>query len=462
MLLLVYVCVLLCEQLLSSVRGDAQDPFPQAISILKDKEKISIPDETFLGFHNSVNLFVPMDYLEKEQEHYYSEFWEEDVTDWQKEAYNLLLTSSSRFNNTEATYMLATMNLWSHYGFPHNKTLAYQYMNRFNELTNFSNCSALFDLAVMHSTGFFGAIPINIGKGILYYQKSAFLGDLRAKQVLAYRYSAGLNLPRDCSMALVLYRDLADEVRNLYSDHDWEVSAPYMETYDIRIPDFHDGLLGADLSSTISSTSRIDLARPDITSSLLKKMNGEQIVLKFGLSGGGFAAEGDDESDYRLVDLYYIAWDKYKGSYGKQRDVISSRILLEMTYKEYNADVSYMNNLQKYYFCECLYLLGHIYFTGEGLEGPNIKLAEKFLSESISIIEKDSTIKSKANIDLGLIYQYYKKDIVTAAKYYTSVLEASVNDGTANYQLSKLSKEHSHLKLGSPYTLMQIAYSRNL
>ncbi|CCE63088.1 hypothetical protein TPHA_0D04540 [Tetrapisispora phaffii CBS 4417] len=457
------VCGEVESQVSFNVNNVDYDPYEKAVNILSDK--IRYDDE--IDYYSKKNISgiditIPVDYSEDEQEFRYKKFWKSEATTWQKEAIGYLTISSDKFNNTAATLLLAQIHLWGEYGYPNNKTLAYSYLNKYNEMIGFTDGEALFDLAVMLSTGLFGAIPIDIGKSLLYYQQAASLGNMKAKQALAYRYANGLNVPRDCNMALLLYRELSDEVRSKYSDYEWNVALPYMETYNIRIPDFQGGLLGEGLSSTHSSTTRKDSVRPDITSSLLTQMNGGQIVLQFGIGAKDYAADGEsDDSNDKLVDLYYTAWDLYKGTYERNRDVESARTILELAIEVYSSSEPYMDNLQIYFFGKCYYLLGHIYFTGEGISKPDIERAQLLLQKSIDIVENVSAVKSKANIDMGLINQFIKNDTSKAIKYYRNVLEENVNDGTADYQLSKLSSEKPELNLGDPFVLMQTAYRRS-
>ncbi|GAV55174.1 hypothetical protein ZYGR_0AS04980 [Zygosaccharomyces rouxii] len=444
----------------------AEDPWSEAEILLQNSVKRSDPiassSKSFSYDYGAeeTNLYIPMDYSLEREESKYAKYWENEATDWAKKVYQLLWESSNHYDNPQATHVLANMHLWSDYGIPHNKTLAYEYMNKYNELTNFTDADALFQLAVMHSTGLFGTIPMDPVKGLLYYQRSASLGDIRAKQALAYRYYSGINVPRDCNKALLLYREIADQVRNSYSDQQWEVAFPYVESYSVRIPDFSEGLLGRSLSSMRLSTRRMASARPDITSSFLTKMNGGNVVLQFGLgsSGGAFAPNTDEDNEDRLVDIFFTAWDDYKGTYTRGRNCERARELLEFTYREYDADVSLMDNLPKFFYGRCLDLLGHVYFTGEGLDSPNIELAEKYLKRSLEVIESSQTLRSRANIDLGLIQQFYYKNDTAAIKYYGKVSESKINKGVVNFQLAKLTKKYPHLKLGDPFVLMNAAF----
>ncbi|CAR28766.1 hypothetical protein ZYGR_0U01240 [Zygosaccharomyces rouxii] len=460
---------LLTTCLISRTLVKAQDPWSEAEILLQNSVKRTDPIASSSKQFSSdygveeTNLYIPMDYSLEREELKYAKYWESEATDWSRKVYQLLWESSNNYNNPQATNVLANMHLWSDYGIPHNKTLAYEYLNKYNELTNFSDSDTLFQLAVMHSTGLFGTIPVDPVKGLLYYQRSASLGDIRAKQALAYKYLSGINVPRDCNKALLLYREIADQVRNSYSDQQWEVIFPYVESYNVRIPDFSEGLLGRSLSSMALSTKRMASARPDITSSFLTKMNGGNIVLQFGLgsSSSSFSSDPDEDNVDRLVDIFFTAWDDYKGTYTRGRNCERARKLLEFTYREYDGDVRLMDNLQRFFYGRCLDLLGHIYFTGEGLDSPNIELSEKYLKRSVIVIESSQSLISRANIDLGLIQQFYYKNDTTAIGFYERILESKNHNGVVYFQLAKLKKKYPHLKLSDPFLLMFTACSRN-
>lgn len=452
-----------------SFAAEAHDPWEEAEDMLRQAVKWHDPidgSSEFATEGHSVRdpvLYIPIDYYDQEQKESYSYFWSHIANDWQKAAYTLLQESSDKYNNAEATYTLAQLHLWGHYNFPHNKTLAFKYSEKFNNLTSFTNSSVLFDLSVMHSTGLFGEIPIDSAKALVYLQHSASLGNIQAKQALAYKYYSGTNVPRDSNKALLIYREVAEIIRESFTEEEWHLYPPYEESYNLRIPDFCGGLLGKGLSSMALSTRRIASERPDIASSFLTKMDGSRIWLHFGNgnSGGAFTS-GDDESDDRLVDIYYTALDEYKGTYMKRRDCERAMRLLKLTYEAFDNDVPSMDNLQRYFYAKCLDLLGHMYFTGEGHGHPDISLAEVYLKRSIEIIETYSSITSRSHIDLGLIAQYIYKNNSKAIEHYRRAERSGFNDGRTDFQLSKLTTEYPEMKLGDPFILMQSAYSKGL
>lgn len=441
-------------------RGDPYSLAQELLQSLPDKSNpmvsSSLEVDPFLdSVSEGIRITIPMDYYEEQQKRDYTRFWSSKASDGQKKAYELLVESATTFNNSEAVYMLSRLNLLGDYLYPNNKTLAFEYLVKFNQLTDYSNSTALFDLAVMHSTGLFGTIPIDHSKALIYYTKAAELGDLRAKQALAYRYFTGLNVPRDCSKALLLYSEIARELREQYSDEEWNIILPHFESYNVRISDFNGGLLGKGLSSTRLSTVRKRSARPDITSSFLTNLSGGRIILQYSRNGGAFAHDDEEDDDDKLIDIYYTALDNYEGTYTQSRNYTMALRLLNFTYMEYDTKVKYMGTLQRYFYGKCLQLLGHMYFRGDGLPHADIPKAELYLKRAIKVAEVSQNSRSRANTDLGLIYQYVHGNITEAIRYYKRVIDSSEDDGTAEFQLAMMAIERK-----SPveqYTLIQKA-----
>lgn len=447
----------------------AQDPWQDAESMLRQALKRVDPMARSSSTSDrsrteeSGVLYIPMDYYEEEQEKRYAYFFSNEATDWQKKVHRLLRESSEIYGNPEATFILAQLHLWGDYGFPHNKTLAFKYSDKFNNLTRFTNSSVLFDLSVMHSTGFFGEIPVDRAKGLVYLQQAASLGNMQAKQALAYKYSSGTDVPRDCNKALLLYREIAESIRRSFSDEEWYLYPPYVETYDVRLPDLTGGLLGKGLTTWVKTLQgRLPSERPDITSSFLTKMDGGKVWLKFGSENSGASfTDNDDDSYDRIVDIYYTALDEYKGTYMTARDCEEARKILELTFITFDNEVPVMDNLPRFFYAKCIELLGHIYFTGEAEGHPNITLAERYLNRSLELFETYGSLGSTSHTDLGLISQYIKKNDTDAIKHYRKGehTEFATGAGRHDFQLSLLSSKYPELKLGDPFMLIQHAYA---
>lgn len=457
-----YITTILCLRCIHAQNDDPWHKAEQLMTQLTAKpDSIENPTiDTLNG--NDISIYIPTGYNETYEQLRYETFWTTDVTKKQSDLNNWLIESSDIYNNSNATYMLSQIYMNSLYGIPHNKTIAFHYLDKYNKMTEDADPQTLFQQAVAYSTGMFGAIPIDSAKALLYYQRSARLGDIHAKQVLAYKYYSGINVPRDSNRALILYKEIADILKSQYSEDQWSFQFPSQESFNLRIPDFEDGLLGTGLSHMAISTSRKKSARPDITSSVLTNLNGGKLVLRFGNvdRSNPFMLNEEDETDDQIVDIFYTALDEYLGTYTSMRNVTRARLLLEATYHEYDADVGYLDNLQKFFYGQCLDLLGHIYFTGEGLDRAYILKAEKYLKRSLVIIESASTVISEANVDLGLLYQYYYLNDTTAIRYYKKGKSKTNNKGIIEYQLSNLSIKYPEYKLGNPLLLMEEAKSK--
>ncbi|CCD24376.1 ubiquitin ligase complex subunit HRD3 NDAI_0D00620 [Naumovozyma dairenensis CBS 421] len=457
------------------------DPLNPSLSSSSSNNTLSRRDNLY-----DKSFYLPMDYSIENEEIISNQFWSKNITNLQSKLYDSLLISSENFNNVQSTYLLSQIHLYGKFGFPQNKSEAHKTLLKFNQLTNFNNHTALFDLAMMYSTGLFGTIPIDISKSLIYFQKSASLGNLMAKQVMAYKYYMGLNVPRDFNKALLLYNEISTTLRTIsptsyFKFLHWDINFPDLETFQVRILDFNKknfGLLGKGLSSVASSITRRKAIRPDITSSVLTQMNpGGQIVLQFGLGAdiNSFSlSENDDRNEDdvydedQLVDLFYTAWDLYKGTYTQLRDVPQAKRILEKIIKDYENDVDFMDNLQRFFFSKSLDLLGHIYFMGEHIETPpnedpkpDLNIAIHYLERAVKVLETSTVVKSRANVDLALICHYAENNIPKALGFYNKMVDSRYNNGNIDYQLSKLAKEHPDLKnLGDPMVHLQNAFMK--
>ncbi|CAI4047733.1 hypothetical protein SUVZ_12G2460 [Saccharomyces uvarum] len=473
--LLSYLCAI-CHAVLLIRADSVADPWPEAQNLLSSIPKSRDPMKEAAMESNIdefVGFYVPMDYSPRNEEKNYQYVWQNEITDFQHQIYDLLVQSSEQFNNSDATYTLSQIHLWNQYEFPHNMTLAHKYLEKFNDLTHFTNHSAIFDLAVMYSTGGIASssrlttIPQDSAKALLYYQRAAELGNLKAKQVLAYKYYSGFNVPRNFNKALILYRDIAEYLRRMYSRDEWDIVFPSWESYNVRISDFENGLLGRGLNSVPFSTVR-KRATSDVGSPFFAQVNDAQMTFqfetmgRFTLSGhdGHIDDDEDDEdaNERRIIRIYNAAWNDYRGTYSQSRNCERAKNLLELTYKEFEPHVDSLGPLQVFYYVRCLQLLGHMYFTGEGSSKPNIPMAEEILTKTLKINKHISGSMGRANIDLGLINQYITGNVSKAISYYMNAIETSTNNGIVEFQLSKMGTLFPEKKLGDPFNLMETAY----
>ncbi|SCU92583.1 LANO_0E01420g1_1 [Lachancea nothofagi CBS 11611] len=421
-----------------------QDPWNNVSSVLNSlpKHKDCLIDSAqesdpyLVSDGGGIHITLPIDYFEEEQEHNWQRFFDRaDISD-RLAIYNDLVHSSDQFNNSDATYTLAQMHLLQDYGYPHNKTLAFHYMRKFNELTKYSNSSALFELGLMHTTGLFGTIPVDIPKGLIFFEKAAELGELRAIMSLAYRYSKGINVPQNKNRALFLYRSLALRLRQRYSEDEWNLFFPNVESYLVRIPDFNGGLLGNGLSSILSSVRRLRANRPDVTSSILTNLHSGNVILQFGSGYNDFIDDDVNDED-KIVDFYYSALDNYKGTYTQKRNVEMAATILNNTVEYYASQINQLDILQKFYYAKCLELWGHMCLTGEGLPKSDLEAAENYLNSAVTELKSDA---EKAHFDLGLINQHFHHNFSAAVEHYGAITENYVLLCESGVQLFQLNK----------------------
>ncbi|SCU99321.1 LAFA_0G23310g1_1 [Lachancea sp. 'fantastica'] len=378
-------------------------------------------------YQGGINITLPIDYYEEEQEHIWAAFIASESHS-NRLMFSDLVQSSETFNNTEATYTLSQILLQQQYGVPQSKSLAFYFLQKFNNLTDYANASAVFEEGVMHTTGLFGTIPVNIPQGLILYEKAAALGDPRAIMALAYRYYKGINVPQDDERALILYRGLASDLRESYTDLEWEIFHPYVESYYVRIPDFTGGLLGSDLSRKPSTVTRLRANRPDITTPGYSILNGQGAR-----PGPGYHYyKEDDDDSARLMELYYTALDNYMGTYTQRRNLDAAVQTLNSTIQEFSPQIKNMDTLQKFYYGRCLELLGHMLFTGQGFPTRDLDAAESILLDAVSM---PTSFASLAHLDLGTIEHYFHKNATAALQHYENSRR-----GESAFQLHQLFK----------------------
>mgnify|MGYP003362080137 CR=1 FL=1 len=412
-------------------------PIPQDL-----RRSNALEYDPFANFADDrIRLTIPMDYYEGQREREYYKFWQDSITEAQMEFYQLLQHASLEGSHqSDAHWVLKDMFLYGKHCFPHNKTLAHYHLEKFNQLTEGKNSTALFELSVMYSTGFFGTIEKDTAKALIYLQESARLENLQAKQALAYRYDRGVDLIEDKSKSLILYESIANTLRSKYSYEEWFINFPIIESYNVQIPDLTgEGLMGSQRIHHQSSAKRLTKKKPKEVESL------------FPSSGNGFAEydefsiyqqEDDFETD-KISDIYYVALNNFYGSYTILRNPEASASILNLTYAKYIDKVSTMELFSKFYFSLCVELLGIHYLRGEGVE-RDIDLAEKYFKQA-AILNEAVKGHNSANEYLGVIAQYYRNDPNRALEFYKKQTIFNNGLGSDKFHLWKLGCDNPSL-----------------
>ncbi|AET39555.1 ubiquitin ligase complex subunit HRD3 Ecym_4518 [Eremothecium cymbalariae DBVPG len=341
---------------------------------------------------NFLKIELPYDYDQSEQEMEYIKLWDA-LSLQQRQLYDAVEQSSILFNNSDAAYTLYRMHLYGDYGIPHNKTLAWKYLQMFNELTGGSNSTSLFDTAVAYSTGLFGEIPIDKPKSLIYFQKASILGDKKAQSALAYRRHSGVDMPMDYNKACIMYQDLIQRLWNEHPIDYWLFLDQWEEFYYTTLSTYYGGLLGKHIS---------------------KSMSGSETFIPPYWFQIGSLFYSEEASELDVCTLYNEAVRGFVGSltqYPVHEEVLKRLLMLYRTYKD---QVGLDMASQGCYGC-AVGLLGHMFLHGYGMESRDLILAEKFLQESAQI---NSVCGVHAVTELGLIKQYIYGDLPAAKLWY--------------------------------------------
>ncbi|AMD22039.1 HGL301Cp [Eremothecium sinecaudum] len=357
---------------------------------------------------------LPVDYVKSHQEEAYKQEWEYLSPD-QLKYYSLVEQSSTEFNNPNATYALYRMHMYGDYGIPHNKTLAWRYLRKFNELSKGSNATALFDTAIVYLTGLLGDIPVNTVKGLIYLRKASALGEDRAKQALGYRFIVGHNVPRNPNKALILYSDLAHRLYKSRPAEYWNFYDGMQHMYNVRLPDFYGGLLGRNLTQTPMSVK--------------DRKNYPWLSLKYFFSSPAkpdYIYYTEDEMD--VCELTYLAFTNFVSTYTQKNDYEASMRILTKLYETYDNQVDSLELPMRGCYCRAVELLGYMWLKGYGIEKADLSKAEKYLKRAIELVYGTERTAISAAFHLGTIQQYVYKNFTEAEKWFHASLGSSKQD----------------------------------
>lgn len=356
----------------------AQDYYNQALELLKQEESDAVaPGITSATDERYLVIEIPMDYYEDYEKQAYEDKMN-NLSSIKTTALDLL-EKSSDLNNIDATYLLAEMNFYGNYSFPTNGSLALKYYKKVSELSE--NSTANFNLGFMYSTGLFGELEIDQAKANLYYDLAFQQGSLQAAMVLGYRSFFGIAVPYDCERSLYYYKVAADKAFKYFdkseeSRENFTVinEMPIIDSYAIRIGDFQGGLYGKEASETASSLYR--------SSSKFRE----------------YTETGVDD-DF-IFKAYNTALFEYEGSYLNKRDFKRAFKVINYLVSKELAHYPRLNHQEQATITKALYLLGHMYLRGEGVE-QDFSKAYEYLNKSITYGKS-----SDGFADLGLLFKY--------------------------------------------------------
>ncbi|KAH3902656.1 ubiquitin ligase complex subunit HRD3 SCDLUD_000238 [Saccharomycodes ludwigii] len=406
------------------------------------------PPEHFKMWDEFIDVTPPY-YMVQNKNEFYTEFWNDCIQPKHKKAYDMLLESATTYHNLDAYFQLAQINLWNDYRFIGNKTQGLHYLLEFEKYSSAQpNGTVLYQIACCYSTGLFEREPDQL-RALAYLQRGAEIGEMKSIQALAYRYSQGISTEKNLDKALLYYSRLSEliytKLNNTYPN--WELIPNQGESYNLRIPDLQNKLVGEEaLSTTRSSTiGRMGILPSDDFFTDYEKpfqVNRGKSGL-FQVHSNIISGEDDDEGNDDLmndiiISSYYLAVNAYYGTYVHERNHTLALLILENIYSEYDNYTATISFDQMIHYKKCLTLLGHMYMRGDGLDKPNMEKAAKILERKNSVNINSYNLYSPSNIDLALINYVYYKNSTKAKEICSRIVTAGADNGRCSYYLLKM------------------------
>jgi SEL1 protein len=172
-----------------------------------------------------------------------------------------ILEAAAKFDDPDAIFLLAEMNLHGNFSHPRNPTKALEWYALLADLDG--NSTAQYALGLLYATGI-GGVERDQAKSLLYHSFAAEQGNIRSEMTLGYRHHAGIGVPRDCNTAVNYYKRVADKAMKF-----WESGPPAGYAYprnSYRWVEETGGIYGegASVSSAGNNAKHDTLASKDI------------------------------------------------------------------------------------------------------------------------------------------------------------------------------------------------------
>ncbi|KAJ2905732.1 putative ubiquitin-protein ligase sel1 ubx2 protein [Zalerion maritima] len=366
-----------------------------------------------------------------------------------------LLQEAALQNNSDATFLLAEMNFYGNYTHPHQFNVAFDYYQRL--ASNTGNETALFMLGLMYSTGVGGSVERDQAKALLYYTFAADRGHTQAEMALGFRHYSGIGTPKNCELANMYYKRVADKAMEWY--HSGPPGGMWLIQQTSRLADEDGGVYGRGASVISSGHNALN---PGLNSDAYSSI--EDIIEYLDL----MSQKGDVKASFNLGRLYY------EGQRDLDRNMeLSKKYFLMVARKYWKKNGQVVDGSKQgidRYAGKAAGFLGRMYLRGEGVQQSfekahswfergvqhgdaqslwgrgymclngfhvkqNIGLATDFFK---SAIEQDY---APAHVELGTLYldQGKPEDLRIASHYF----ELAVRYGNieASYYLAEMSHQ---------------------
>ena len=328
-----------------------------------------------------------------------------------------LLEGAARERNSDAIFLLAEMSFHGNYTHPRDYKEA---LRRYYELSSLNgNTSAQHMVGFMYSTGIGGAVERDQAKALMYHTFAARGGNIRSEMTIAFRHHAGIGTLRNCNVAAVYYKKVADKaIAYARSGPPGGLALP-RDAY--RIADEEGGVYGEG-ASVVSSGVHANKAPANSDQNAAIDDVLEYLDL--------MSRKGDLKATFSLGRLHY------DGSRTKKRNLRTARAYFMIVARKYWAkDGSVLpddgDEVGKTASKAAAYL-GRMFLRGEATE-PSFEKALTWFRRGLA--NGDASCQH----ELGLMYLHgygVRKDPVAAANYFKAAAEQDWP--AAQVQLGKL------------------------
>lgn len=263
-----------------------------------------------------------------------------------------LLEEASNRNNSDALYLLASLNFYGNYSHPRNFPVAFGYYQKLAQSNG--NTSALHMLGLMYSTGVGGAVDRDQARALLYYTFAADRGNIRSEMSVAFRHHIGIGTPKSCDTAVKYYKRVADKAIAWYRSGPPGGNVWVQEAY--RIADESGGAYGEGASAMSAGINAVR-AHPnsDAHASI------EDVLEYLDL----MSQKGDFKASFNLGRIYY------DGQRGLERDVELARKYFLMVTSKFWKKGRIVDNFKPGHdkaASRAAGYMGRMYLRGEGTE----------------------------------------------------------------------------------------------
>ncbi|RMD40171.1 hypothetical protein DV735_g4951, partial [Chaetothyriales sp. CBS 134920] len=157
------------------------------------------------------------------------------------------LAAGAAFDDADAIFLLAEMNLHGNFSHPRNPQRALEWYSRLADLDG--NATAQYAIGLLYGTGI-GGVERDQAKALLYHTFAAEQGNIRSEMTLAFRHHAGIGTARDCNKAVGYYKQVADKAMQY-----WRSGPPggqHFVRYSYRWVEVDGGVYGEGASASSS------------------------------------------------------------------------------------------------------------------------------------------------------------------------------------------------------------------